>query len=308
MVGDAIATNLFLLGYAFQKGRLPVGQAALERAIELNGRAIEMNKRAFAWGRLAAHDPDVVERLARPLIRGDDAEADTLEQLVEHRAGFLSEYQDARYARRYRKLVDRAREAEAELADGRDDLASAVARYFFKLMAYKDEFEVARLYSDGSFAEQVRQQFEGDYKLKLHLSPQFLGPFAPRDPESGRVKKMQLGSWMLPVFRVLAAFRFLRRAPVLNPLGWTAHRRTERRLLKEYERTTLELLVKPCSASTSHAQRQEGRIDHSGARKVRGVFPQASRIATTDARRSSSNSFRLRSYTRRWANPWLPIS
>jgi len=245
LLGDAVGTNLFLLGYAFQKGLVPVSLAALERAIELNGRAVEWNLRAFAWGRLAAHDRAAVDAEARAVLRGE-AEAPSarsLAELVEHRAGLLAAYQNARWAERYRAFVDIVAVRELALGDGRDDLARAVARYLYKLMAYKDEYEVARLYTDGSFARQLAREFEGDYRLRVHLSPQFLPAWiAPRGAD-GRVKK-----WAIPAplmfagFRVMAALRFLRGTP-FDPFGWTAHRRLERRLIGEYEATVSELLA-----------------------------------------------------------------
>ena len=245
LLGDALGTNLFLLGYAFQLGRVPVSLAALERAIELNGRAADWNKRAFAWGRLAAHDRAAVDAAARPLLRGDaEPKAESLEALVARRAEFLTGYQGAAWARRYRELVERVAARERALGDGRDELARAVARYLFKLMSYKDEYEVARLYTDGSFRRQLERELEGDYRLKIHLSPQFLPGFlAPRDPETGRIKKWAMPApLMLAGFRVMAALRFLRGTP-FDFFGWGAHRRLERRLIAEYEATLGELLL-----------------------------------------------------------------
>jgi indolepyruvate ferredoxin oxidoreductase len=241
LVGDAIAANVILLGHAFQLGRLPVSLRAIERAFELNGRAVEANKRAFAWGRLAARDPAGVLARARQ-ARGDGAalEPEDLDALIADRERQLTAYQSARYARRYRALVDRARAAEQRL--GRDGLALAVARAFFKLLAVKDEYEVARLFSDGSLERQLQAEFEGSPRIEFHLSPQFLpAPFARRDPRTGRLPKWRLGPWMLRAFKLLAALRFLRGTPLDLP-GRTAHRRLERRLIGEYEETLGELL------------------------------------------------------------------
>jgi len=229
LLGDAIFTNPFLMGYALQKGRLPVGRAALERAIELNGRAVEANKRALAWGRLAAVDPDAVRRAAQ----GDD----TLEALVERRAAFLTAYQDAAYAARYRALVEKVALRERAVAGEASRLAPAVARSFAKLLAVKDEFEVARLYSDGEFRRQLEAEFEGDYRLRLHLAP----PHLPvidwfldrREPGTGRMKKIAFGPWIFVLLRALARFRFLR-GTALDPFGRGAHRRLERCLPVEY--------------------------------------------------------------------------
>ncbi|MGH0030255.1 MAG: indolepyruvate ferredoxin oxidoreductase family protein [Myxococcota bacterium] len=244
LLGDAIFTNPFLMGYAYQQGRLPVGLPALERAIELNGRAVETNRRAFAWGRLAAHDLAAVEEAARPALRDSQATppAETLDAMLERRVAFLTDYQNAAYAERYRTCVRRV--ADATAAHG-DALAKAVARYLFKLMARKDEFEVARLYSDGSFAKQVAAEFEGDYRLVLHLAPPRLPVidwFLDRaDPDTGRMKKID-SRWWFTAMRVLARFAFLRDTP-FDPFGRTAHRRLERRLVDDYRATVDELVA-----------------------------------------------------------------
>jgi indolepyruvate ferredoxin oxidoreductase len=179
LLGDSIATNLFMLGYAYQKGLVPVSSAALERAIELNATAIESNKQAFLWGRRAAHDRRAVEAAvaaANPPPSSHQL-ATTLEEMVARRVEFLTGYQNAAYAGRYKALVERVARAEQECAPG---LAEAVARYYFKLLAYKDEYEVARLYTDGSFKKQISAQFEGDYRLEFNLAP----PLWAEDPAS----------------------------------------------------------------------------------------------------------------------------
>jgi indolepyruvate ferredoxin oxidoreductase len=246
LLGDAIGANLLLIGYAAQLGKLPVSLAALERAIELNGRQVEMNRRALAWGRLLVHDPAAVERVARPLLRGDRGLgfAATLDELVTDRSERLKAYQDASYAARYRDLVARVAERERSVAPGSDALARAVACSYAKLLAYKDEYEIARLYSDGSFVEQVAREFEGDYRLRLHLDSNHLIPFglAPRNPETGRSRKLALpAGLMLPLFRLMAHGKRLRGTP-LDFFGMRAHRRFERRLIAEYEATVTELL------------------------------------------------------------------
>ncbi len=240
VLGDAIGANLFLLGYAYQLGRLPVSLAALERAIELNGRAIEMNKRAIAWGRLAAHDLSAVEKLARPALRASEEvpRHETLEGLLEHRVAFLTAYQSASWARRYRDFVARVAAREQACVPGSERLSQAVARYLAKLMSYKDEYEVARLYTNGDFEKQLQAEFEGDYQISLHLAPQL---FFPKDPETGRALKVSAGSWVLTVFRWMAKLRFLR-GTLLDPFGWAEHRRLERRLIVDYERTLTEVL------------------------------------------------------------------
>jgi indolepyruvate ferredoxin oxidoreductase len=244
LMGDAVYTNIFLLGIAWQLGRVPVGLPALLRAMELNGRAVLANQRAFAWGRLMGHDPDAVEKAARPLIRDAGAErSETVEQLLSKRVAFLTAYQNARLAKRYEKLVAKATAKEQQVSPGSNALAMAVARYYAKLLAYKDEYEVARLYATGNLQQQIAQQFEGDLELTMHLSPQFLPGFLqPRDKETGRLPKWPVpAKLILPVFRVVQHLKLLRGTP-LDPLGWTPHRRQERALPKEYARTVEELL------------------------------------------------------------------
>ncbi len=238
--GDSIGTNLFMLGFAYQKGWLPLSGAALERAIELNGVAIDKSIRTFKWGRLAAHDPEQIRELTEPLLeaRGGTHISRTLDEVISRREAELTGYQDAAYAARYRALVDRVREAEAVRAPGMSALAEAVARNFFKLMAYKDEYEVSRLYSDGRFRQRLEAQFEGDYRLRVHMSPPLL---ARRDPVTGRPGKRLFGPWIFPLFRALAALKGLR-GTALDPFGYTAERRTERRLRDDYENTLISLL------------------------------------------------------------------
>ena len=183
LLGDAIGANLFVLGYAIQKGLIPVTLDAIERAVELNGVAVEMNKRALAWGRLAAHDPAAVEAAAAPRqARSRSRElSNSLDEVIERRLKQLTAFQDADYARRYKDLIVRVQKAETQRVKGRSDLTEAVARYFFKLLAYKDEYEVARLFSDGDFDSQLRAQFNGDYKVKVHLGPAPAGGARPGD-------------------------------------------------------------------------------------------------------------------------------
>ena len=239
LLGDAIASNLFLLGYAYQRGLIPVSGTAIERAIELNGVAVEMNREAFRWGRRAARDLEAVERLA---VQGDDglepALPATLDEFVERRVADLAAYQNAAWASRYRTLVQRVREAERALGAG-EALAGAVARYAYKLMAYKDEYEVARLYTDGAFRDRLAAAFEGDLRLTFHLAPPLL---ARRDPVTGEPRKRTFGPWMGRLLGLVAKMRFLRGTP-FDPFGRTAERRRERRLIDEYFETVEELLA-----------------------------------------------------------------
>jgi indolepyruvate ferredoxin oxidoreductase len=240
LLGDAIATNLFMVGVAYQKRLVPVSAAAIERAIELNRVGVDMNKRAFLWGRRAAHDLAAVEARATPAAELPDhrRRSASLDEIIERRVAYLTEYQDASYAARYRTLVERVRQAEAARVKGRTELTEAVARYYFKLLAYKDEYEVARLYTSGDFLAQLKRQFEGQPRLEIHLAPPLL---AERDPATGRQKKRAYGPWMLTAMRYLARCRRLRGTP-FDPFGYSAERRLERRLIAEYEAGLAEVL------------------------------------------------------------------
>ncbi|MFG1391841.1 indolepyruvate ferredoxin oxidoreductase family protein [Xanthobacter agilis] len=239
--GHALAQNIFLLGYAYQYGALPVSAAALEQAIALNGEAVAMNQAAFLWGRRAAHDPAAVEALAAPKggIASDARRlSGSLDEIIARRVEELTRYQDAAYAARYQALVSRARRREAQAAPGRAGLTEAVARNLFKLMAYKDEYEVARLYADGAFARQVAAAFEGKLRFEFHLAPPL---FARPDPATWEPRKLRFGPWMLKALGVLATFKGLR-GGAFDPFGHSAERRTERALIADYERLMDEVL------------------------------------------------------------------
>jgi len=242
LMGDSIATNLFMLGFAFQRGLVPVSSEAINKAIELNGAAVKMNQAAFLWGRRAAVDPAAIERLIAPKAEVAPAMkiSLTLEEIVARRVEFLTGYQNAAYADKYRTLVDRVKQAESSRAKGLGGLSEAVARYFFKLLAYKDEYEVARLYADPAFMQKIRSQFEGDYKLHFHLAPPLL---AKRDRTTAELRKSEYGTWVFTAFKLLAKLRGLRGTP-LDVFGYTRERQTERRLIGEYEATVEELIGK----------------------------------------------------------------
>ncbi len=242
LLGDAIAANMFMLGYAYQRGLVPVSGAAIHKALELNGTAVTMNQSAFLWGRRTAVDAAAVERCAAPRLTAPSAvpTAQSFEEMVARRVAFLADYQDAAYGQKYRQLVERVQQAERVQAKGFTGLARAVARNYFKLMAYKDEYEVARLYTDPAFREKMAAQFEGDYRLRFHLAPPLL---AKRDPVSGELRKAEYGSWVLSAFSVLARLRRVR-GTALDVFGYTRERRMERRLIVEYEATIDELLTK----------------------------------------------------------------
>lgn len=243
LMGDSIATNLFMLGLAWQAGFVPLSAAALERAIELNGVEVETNRRAFLWGRRAAHDPKAVEKvIARTAPSGTDTPrfAESLEDVVTVRVGFLKAYQNAALARRYKDFVDRVFAREAELPEGRQELSLAVARAYFKLLAVKDEYEVARLFSDPAFSRRLADTFTGDYRVVFHLAPPLM---ANADPVSGRPVKRRFGPWMMVAFRLLAAMRGLR-GRWFDPFSYSAESRLARRLLQDYEADIADILAR----------------------------------------------------------------
>jgi len=247
LMGDSIATNLFMVGYAYQRGLIPVGEEAILRAIELNAAAVEANKQSFRWGRLAALEPERVLKLAIPQEKPDSQRASgSLDEIIARRAEFLTAYQDAAYAKRYTDLVAKVRVAETQKLPASTALTEAVARYYFKLLAIKDEYEVARLYSNGDFVKRVAQQFEGDYKLVFHLAP----PLTTKADAGGEPKKKAYGPWMMSAFRVLAKMKGLR-GTALDFFGRTEDRRQERHLITDYEALVAEIL--PQLAAHNHA-------------------------------------------------------
>ena len=251
LMGDAIATNMFMLGYAFQKGWVPVGESALTKAIELNGVSIDFNKKAFNWGRYAAHDLAAVEKVATPAqvisIAPIKAISRNVDEAIAKRVEFLTGYQDAAYAQQYSDFVAEVRAAEAAKVGG-TRLTEAVARYLFKLMAYKDEYEVARLYTDSSFMDKVNAQFEGDFKLKFHLAP----PLLAKHNAKGELVKKEYGSWMFGAFKLLAGLKGLR-GGALDIFGYTAERKMERALIVEYRDTLRGLLGSLAAANLVQA-------------------------------------------------------
>ncbi|MFO1036627.1 MAG: indolepyruvate ferredoxin oxidoreductase family protein [Geminicoccaceae bacterium] len=241
LLGDSIATNMLMLGYAWQKGLVPLSAEAIDRAIELNGAAVALNRAAFLWGRRAAHDLAAVETLAEPpkALPESHRLSTSLDETVARRIAYLTAYQDAAYARRYADLVARVRKAETAALPGETALTEAVARYWFKLLAYKDEYEVARLHTATDFFDRIRDQFEGDYTITFHLAPPL---FAAPDPITGEPRKRPYRRWMPTVFRLLARLKRLR-GTAFDPFGYTAERRTERRLIDEYATLMDEILA-----------------------------------------------------------------
>ncbi len=257
LMGDAIATNLFMLGYAWQQGLVPVSFEALMRAIELNGAAVEMNRKAFAWGRLAAHDIDTVKRAAgataapttgdftaagalatSAAFLGEGKLAQTLDEAITLRAKFLTEYQDAKYAAQYTSFLQKVRRAEQERTPGLTGVSEAVARYYFKLMAYKDEYEVARLYTTGDFEQRIRDTFDGDFKINFNLAP----PMFSKKDGDGHLLKREYGPWVFTAFKLLKRLKFLR-GGAFDLFGKTEERRMERQLIVDYRNAIDELLM-----------------------------------------------------------------
>ncbi|RZI99194.1 MAG: pyruvate ferredoxin oxidoreductase, partial [Rubrivivax sp.] len=240
LMGDTLPSNIVMLGACWQRGLVPVSEAALMRAIELNGVAIDANKTAFSLGRLAIAAPDALQRLAGEvnvvkLFNFD--QLDGADGLIERRARFLIDYQNAAYAARYRALVERVRQAETALGKGQR-LTQAVARYYAKLLAIKDEYEVARLYTDGRFEAAMKAQFDDWERLSFHLAP----PLLARPGADGRAKKVELGSWTFTAFKWLARLKGLR-GTALDIVGKTEERRMERQLIRDYEALIDEVLA-----------------------------------------------------------------
>ncbi|MBA5685748.1 indolepyruvate ferredoxin oxidoreductase family protein [Rugamonas apoptosis] len=238
LMGDSIAANLFMLGYAWQKGRVPLNEASLLRAIELNGVGIAANQRSFLWGRRAAVDFKRVEKVATPTQAVVVQMPQSLETVIKRRVQFLTDYQDAAYAAGYEELVAQVRARETALGLG-NKLATAVAKSYFKLMSYKDEYEVARLYTDGRFVEQLQQQFEGDFTLKFNLAP----PLLAKKDAKGHLVKAQFGSWMWRAFQLLAKAKGLR-GGMFDIFGYTEERKMERALIAEYRDMTAAILAR----------------------------------------------------------------
>ena len=238
LIGDTIASNMFLLGFAFQLGQIPVSAAALEQAIQLNRVSVESNIRAFRWGRLAAHDREAIDDIVKPRVveLPDQRLSHDLDEIIERRVKYLTAYQDTAYAERYRQRVEEIRGIETKQVASSSDLTRAVASNYFKLLAYKDEYEVARLYTDGSFKRQLEAQFEGDYRLEFNMAPPIL---SKTDPNTGLPRKRKFGPWMMSALKVLARLKGLR-GSMLDPFRHSADRVLERQLLRDYEDLLVE--------------------------------------------------------------------
>ena len=245
LLGDAVGANMMALGIVWQKGRVPLTEASILQAIELNGAAVAMNKRAFAWGRALAANPDSVLGLASGSTR--QPPATSLADIVDIRAAELIRYQNEHLARRFRDLVADVANAESQVRPGSTELAATLARSFHKLLAYKDEYEVARLHVETGFLARLNEQFDGG-TLAFHLAPPL---FARRDPVTGHPRKMRFGPWMVPAFKLLARLKFLR-GSWADPFGYTAERQSERRMIEQYE-ILLRTRIIPELTTTNHA-------------------------------------------------------
>jgi indolepyruvate ferredoxin oxidoreductase len=253
LLGDSIYTNPVLLGFAWQKGWLPLGLASLLQAMELNAVAVEKNVAAFHWGRLAAHDPTALARALQPAqsvqwLQADIATPAALKDVVAKRVDFLSDYQNAAYAASYADLVEQVERAEEALHAGQRTLSVAVARNLFKLMAYKDEYEVARLHSAPQFRQRIAAMFEGNYHVNYHLAP----PLFAKKNAQGQLQKQKMGPWVAHAFRILAPLKFLR-GTAWDPFGYTHERKAERALVREYRAVVQAFLPQLSSSNYGEA-------------------------------------------------------
>jgi len=236
LIGDSIASNMFMVGFAYQRGLIPISSKAIEAAIELNGTSVKMNLDAFRWGRQFAQDPASVEKtLTRDKgargITVSPSKIASLDQSIEMRKEFLVNYQNHVYADRYLNMVNKIRVFEDQHAPGKTMLTQAVAKYYFKLLAVKDEYEVARLHTQSGFLDAIEKNFEGPYKINFHLSPAFL---SKPDAAGSQPRKKQFGPWIIPIFKVISSLKFLRGTP-FDIFGMSQERRMERELIGEYE-------------------------------------------------------------------------
>jgi indolepyruvate ferredoxin oxidoreductase len=250
LMGHSIATNIFMLGFAFQRGLVPLSSAAILRAIALNGAAVDDNTRAFNWGRRTALDPQGIEALVaddEPAAAAQRLSAN-LDEIIARRRTFLVEYQDEAYAQRYADLVAQVRQRELEVGADATALSDAVARNYFKLLAYKDEYEVARLFASPAFGHHLAASFEGDYRLNFHITLPWSRGAKPGDEP----KKIRFGPWLLPAMKFMAGFRFLR-GTAFNPFGRIPERVQERELIADYEQTVAHILENLTQASLDAA-------------------------------------------------------
>ena len=237
LMGNSIAANLFLVGYAIQKGLFPISISAIERAIELNGVSIDMNKESIYWGRLAAMDIKKLESITSTKNTSSEV-TESLNSIIEDRYKFLIDYQDTKYANKYKSLIDKIIMVDESISNNRDDLSVAAAKFYFKLMAYKDEYEVARLHTGHEIKKYIEDKLEGNYKIEYSLAPPVFGG---RDKLTGRYPKRKLPSYTYYLFLLIKHFKFLRGTP-FDLFGMSSHRKTERSLILDYQSMLLELV------------------------------------------------------------------
>jgi indolepyruvate ferredoxin oxidoreductase len=279
LMGDSIMTNLFMVGYVLQKGLLPLSSASLVEAIRLNGVAIQDNTLAFNWGRLAAVDLATVQSFAyqeKP-VESDHHLSESVSEMIDRRSRFLEDYQNQSYADIYRQTMEKVRQSENKLET--DQLTKVIAQSLYRLMAYKDEYEVARLYSNGDFMRRLKQQFEGDIKIVFHLAP----PLLARKNAKGELQKMNFGPWMMAGFKLLSKFRFLR-GTVFDLFGYSAERRLERQWIKDYRQTIDNVLASVTKAKIDQACalmelpqkiRGYGHVKEQNHRQIKPLWDQA---------------------------------
>jgi indolepyruvate ferredoxin oxidoreductase len=231
LLGDSIMTNLFMIGYGVQRGVIPLSSAAIEKAIELNKVSIPLNIKAFNWGRLAAHNLEFVkQQIAKEAtVDPDHITSESLDEKIQRRYKFLEKYQDKAYAERYKSMLLNVKKAEQKVKGS--GLAEIVAQSYFRLLAIKDEYEVARLYTDGNFEHRLKEQFEGDYKLQFHLAPPLL---SKRDKHTGHLIKRAYGAWIFKAFKILSKFKGLR-GTKFDIFSYLPERKAERKLLANFE-------------------------------------------------------------------------
>ncbi len=284
VLGDTIGANLFLVGVAAQRGLLPVGVEAIAQAVRLNGVAVGFNLRAFGLGRLFAADPERVCAMAQGAVPAVPKLPATLAEVVAHRTRHLTDYQNAAFAERYAKLVERVRAAEAHAAPGSQALTLAVARNYAKLLAYKDEYEVARLLTHPALRAELARSFEDGGRIALNLAPPILGG----KPVNGRPRKREFGAWMLPVMRVLARGKRLR-GTAFDPFGRSAERRAERALIADYEALVERTLAALTPANHAAAVERLAMVD-----QVRGFGPVKHAAMAAYAERAAAADVALR--------------
>ncbi len=249
LMGDAIATNTFLLGYTWQKGLIPLKLESIIAAIELNGVAIETNLRTLYWGRLAAHNIDALESVLKGTILDKPEIPTDLDDIIAHRSNLLTQYQNTALADKYKKRIERVRATESKLGFDTLEITHAVAHYYSNVLAYKDEYEVARLYSTKEFREKLKAQFEGDLKISINMAP----PILPgEDRATGRPKKREFGAWVFPLLTIMSKMKFLR-GTIFDIFGYHAERQIERKLIHDYEATLDAMLEGMTKDNHDHA-------------------------------------------------------